>query len=644
MRNRLFTASIILATTGVVQGQGRKEPFFYAGNGSVSRVEAQPPGLRLRLSHPREFALNPLSEAERARLAEPGLRRKIGIHRALGADAMQSGVWMTALDGTKVWRMALRSPGSRGLRLEFREFNVGNGQVWVHDGVHVAGPYTGKGQFGNGQFWSEPIASESVIVEYQPADSNVEAPPFQIATVSHQAYSLEDGEPWGTADYCNLDPNCYGDWQPAMKMVGEMIFEADGGEAACTGTLIGTRDNSAIPYLLTAGHCINTEDSARSLVVSWTYQTGSCGGAAPTSLGSAQSTGGHLVSYATIDKGDYSLVLLQSIPGGLTFSGWDAADPPVGSSIAGVHHPNASWKRISFGNRTPDQDVDVEGMLAPAAKYFQVQWVQGVTEPGSSGSGLFSSPGIVTGTLTYGQVVDGLTACEVLPSTAGYARFSNTYTALKDYFENIPSSLVRPGSDTAFTITNHAAPAAQKVQLTTQTPGQVSYQLRADAPWITLGATTGTISAKSPATASIQVDPAKLEQAGNYASTVTVLSGAAPPQYINVTVKVVASQSNVQLVVTPNPVYQSNGVWTFTIGLNETAGTGTTVTAMHLNGTDYSANIAGWFGAAHINAKASLSDTLQATGIAAGNQTFEFWGTDDSSGTTWYRSLTVNFQ
>jgi hypothetical protein len=530
------------------------------------------------------------------------------------------------------------------LRLEFREFNVGNGQVWVHDGVHVAGPYTGKGMFGNGQFWSAPIESEQVVVEYQPAGAGVGAPPFEIATLSHQALSLDSGEPWGTADYCNLDPNCYADWQPAMNMVGEMIFEADGGEAACTGTLVATRDNSAIPYLLTAGHCINTEDSARSLVVSWTYQTPSCGGAQPASLGSAQSSGGHLVSYATIDQGDYSLVLLQNIPGGLTFSGWDIADPPVGSSLVGVHHPNASWKRISFGNRTDDQAADVEGAIAPANKYFQMQWAQGVTEPGSSGSALFSSPGIVTGTLTYGPAAEGLTACEILPSTAGYARFSNTYAALQDYFENIPSSLVTPSNDTAFTVTNHTAPAAQKVQLTTQTPGQVNYQLRADAPWITLGANTGTISAKSPATATIQVDPSQIEQAGNYVSTVTILSGAAPPQYINVTAKVAASQSNVQLAVTPNPAYQNNGVWTFTISLNETAGTGTTVTAAHINGVDYSGNIAGWFGATHINAKASLSDTLQATGLTPGNQTFEFWGTDDGSGTTWYRSLTVSFQ
>jgi hypothetical protein len=80
------------------------------------------------------------------------------------------------------------------------------------------------------------------------------------------------------------------------------------------------------------------------------------------------------------------------------------------------------------------------------------------------------------------------------------------------------------------------------------------------------------------------------------------------------------------------------------MSLTETAGSATTVTGARINGVDYSASVAGWFGGAHLNAKASLSDVIQASGLATGNQTFEFWGVDDGSGTTWYRTLTVNFQ
>ncbi|HXK03845.1 MAG TPA: hypothetical protein VMS37_15695, partial [Verrucomicrobiae bacterium] len=59
----------------------RKEPFQYAGPDRASRVEARPPGMRLGLRRPREFALAPLSEAEAARLTGPSTRLKTGVQR-----------------------------------------------------------------------------------------------------------------------------------------------------------------------------------------------------------------------------------------------------------------------------------------------------------------------------------------------------------------------------------------------------------------------------------------------------------------------------------------------------------------------------------------------------------------------------------
>ena len=38
-----------------------------------------------------------------------------------------------------------------------------------------------------------------------------------------------------------------------------------------------------IPYVLTAGHCISTDDSASSVVGYWSYQSSTCGGSATSS-------------------------------------------------------------------------------------------------------------------------------------------------------------------------------------------------------------------------------------------------------------------------------------------------------------------------------------------------------------------------
>ena len=141
------------------------------------------------------------------------------------------------------------------------------------------------------------------------------------------------------------------------------------------------------------------------------------------------------------------------------------------------------------------------GSPAPADLFLQVQWDQGRVEHGSSGSPLFSAPGVIVGSLSYAEVLNDGTVCTINPSVAGYSRFSNTYAHVKDYLENLPADLVTPSKTAlSFAIANHAAPAAQTVQLVTQSTGQVTYKLRADASWIKLSTITGSLSAKTPAT------------------------------------------------------------------------------------------------------------------------------------------------
>jgi hypothetical protein len=172
----------------------------------------------------------------------------------------------------------------------------------------------------------------------------------------------------------------------------------------------------------------------------------------------------------------------------------------------------------------------------------------------------------------------------------------------------------------------------------------VAFRIRSDALWIGVSATNGQISAAAPAAVKISVDPSQLPQPGQYTGTVTILAGTAAPQYVNVTATVQASQSNVSASVTPATVTASNGAWSFQMQLAETAGVATHVTALKIDGTDYSANIAAWFGANHIPAHGTIQAALQASGLPAGSQYFEFWGVDDASGQTWYRVATATFR
>jgi hypothetical protein len=356
--------------------------------------------------------------------------------------------------------------------------------------------------------------------------------------------------------------------------------------------------------------------------------------------------GAHLLSSGTIGQGDYSLVLLKDIPNDVTFAGWDISDPPIGSPLTGVHHPMGSWKRISFGGRVGDVNVSVEGDTAPGSTYMTIVWDKGRAEPGSSGSPLFSSPGVVVGTLTYGLEVEGLSVCQLNPSITGYARFSNTYQALRDYLENLPSAEALPDkSALAFTVSNHAAPAAQSFRLTTQSAGQVTFKLRADAPWIQLSPDAGTLSASKPATINITLDPARVGNPGRYTGTVSILTGAAPPQFVNITATAKVDVSNVTASISPNTVSPTAGQWSFQIRLQETGGAATRLTQVKLNGTDYTSSIKDWFGSDRIAANGSIVAPLTGAGpFPRGDQYFEFWGIDDLSGQHWYRVATVTFQ
>ena len=561
------------------------------------------------------------------------------------------------MEGERVWRMAIHSPGAAGIRVEFRDFSVGAGKVWLSDGADAAGPYTGRGLFDNGHFWSDTIFSESVTLEYEPAAGLADetALPFQVRAISHRAprnvragaVPLESGSTDPAAS-CHLDPNCYPGWKSAMNMVGQITYEDGGYEYMCSGSLVATRDNSFKPYFLTANHCVHSEEAARTVEAYWTYQTASCGGEPPSRASSTKSSAGaHLVEAVNMAEGDYSLLLLPDVPSGVTFSGWDLSDPPLTTPLAGLHHPMGSWKRISFGERVADRSVLVmdEG-VAPADEFLQVYWENGRTEPGSSGSPLFSSPGVIVGVLSYGPFSPDISACAIEPMIDGYSRFSNMYRHLSDYFENLPATRVNPDkTDLRFAVSAGASPGSQTVRLTTQSAGPVSYKLRADAPWVRLSTTSGTLSASAPAAVTVSPDPSQFDRADTFTTTVTILSGAAEPQFINVTASVSAAQSDVTASITPATVVQSENQWSFRIRLAETAGVATNLIAVKFNGADYSSSIQSWFGTDRIEAKGAIEAPLQGQGLfPRGTQYFEFWGADEGTGRKWYRVATVVFQ
>ena len=128
--------------------------------------------------------------------------------------------------------------------------------------------------------------------------------------------------------------------------------------------------------------------TAKTALVFWDYQSLFCNGRVPDPSTLPQQNGARLLTTAAIENGDYTLLLLQGdVPDDAIFSGWTTADLDMGGFVAGIHHPVASFKRFSSGNRILDRDtqvVDDEGNVmgvAPADLYYRVNWAIGLTSP-----------------------------------------------------------------------------------------------------------------------------------------------------------------------------------------------------------------------------------------------------------------------
>lgn len=481
--SRLF-AILLLAVLAIAQEQQPVGPAVYRKAPQRTAEPADPPSRRRLLrSAPASMSLRSLESHELSDLkAIPG-SRNLGVHRSLAETGIRysgramriDGAWSAAADGTRVWRLTVQSEGAEGVRIHFTGFSIGKGRVWVHGGdasTPAKPPFTGRGPWGDGDFWTHVVFSNTVHVEYEPAEGtdDGEEVPFEIREISHLWSSAQEpvsqglekrsasaeasplmldnlrgvlgiekveSEPTApqAAAACQLDVSCYPDWSDTSRSVALIIFESDGGTFSCSGTLLNTRNNSFTPYFLTAAHCVENATSARTVEAFWFYGTSSCNGVAPSRQQATSVLGARQARrFGDFNdpRGDFNLLVLEDVPDGVVFAGWDPDPVAFGTRVAGIHHPEGDYKRISFGEAVPDTVYGV------SSAYLIVREDDGRTESGSSGSGLFTAPNVLTGALSFGPSLPrGTTVCDINPSYVGYGRFSALYPEISDYLEDV---------------------------------------------------------------------------------------------------------------------------------------------------------------------------------------------------------------
>ncbi|MBT2748192.1 MULTISPECIES: serine protease [unclassified Lysobacter] len=344
------------------------------------------------------------------------------------ADGGQAARFEVSSSGAVALRagLALRGAGAKAVKLHF----AGNdGRVFEQSGADFAGNELG---------WSPVVAGDTVTVELVlPKGVNAKSLSLKIPQLSHLDVSPAASEKAiqkaiGDSDSCEKDIVCRvsppSGFVSTAKSVARMTFTTGGGTYLCTGTLLNNSYSPKKRLFWTAAHCISTQTVASTLQTYWFYDATTCNGSVVNSAYTTLSGGAYL-RHANTTRDTALLELKTAPPSGAVYAGWsNALISANGTAIEGIHHPAGDVKKYSLGKITAlSSSIDGKSPL------YKVQWSTGVTEGGSSGSGLFT----VTSSGGYqlrGGLYGGTSYCSAPRDPDYYSRFADIYSSVSSYF------------------------------------------------------------------------------------------------------------------------------------------------------------------------------------------------------------------
>jgi hypothetical protein len=401
-----------------------------------ARALPEPPSMRyaeLRRSAPARLVLprldaKPYIDEDERQIRSGERRIRGGVMRPVKISPEKDGEWIEVEPGTRVWRLEIVSPEARGLRLHLANVALGNGsQLFINDGDASNTPdvYQSANVPRSREIFSSPTREESITIELvQQREAQTSGDTLEIVGVGHLYRGVTDPTTIVPAGSCNLDASCYPDWDHTGDSVGRTDYISGQYIYYCSGALINNNSGDFSPLFLTAAHCNIDSTTAPSLHILWKYKTISCNGF--ENFGPSSNGANFLATSAGSDS--TVLEITGSLPLGLTWAGWSIATPNVGDAIIGIHHPETSYRRISFGNIIPDD---------PSKPQFHaVRFSSGTVEPGSSGSPLFNDKHEI-----IGQLWGGFASCDNLGGETIYGKLATSYPLFKDasgknYLEN----------------------------------------------------------------------------------------------------------------------------------------------------------------------------------------------------------------
>jgi hypothetical protein len=423
---------------------------------------------------------------------------QIGVGRDVPADAKSRAAslrWQSVAGGYAAqWEIA--STGARALRIELEAGKLPAGLELrfasaALPGV-VYGPFTAADLHAVGmRYWSPVLEGERAIVEAFLPSAKLAELPLAVTRVSHLFASPSDRDmdilAKDGSQFCEVDFICRSASDSALASTGRAVARmsfTDGvssGTFTCTGTLLNTTAGAVAPYFYSANHCISTQVSASTLTTHWFYDRQNCGSGS-TVTNYTQVTGGATLLYNNATTDVLLLRLNQNPPSGAVYAGWNANTLGTGTALTAVHHPAGDWKKVSlataggfsaYGGGTGDTHL--------IALWNSIS--TGVTEGGSSGSGIFSYDAS-SGYQLRGGLHGGPSSCSATGADLRdyYSRFDRAYSFLAGY--------LNPGTTCTYSLSPTSATvgsAGGSGSFTVTTQSGCTWSASSNASWLTSG-------------------------------------------------------------------------------------------------------------------------------------------------------------
>ena len=428
-----------------------------AGGGVLYGQAAKPSIRTVSLGAPAASLLQKSTATATGNLEKAAEAVQIGAKRDVAATATVAGLqsqlnWQPGSGGTQLAAIAFDSATAQGVRLGvwvkslpagavLRFYGASGGEAVQVTGAELEAQAAQLRQSGADDqtvhtYWSPDFGGTQTVLEIQvPAGADVQQVQVAVPRLSHFTQSAAQAqksvdEKAGSGS-CNVDLMCQPDYLAQGRSVARMTYtREDGLSYLCTGTLLNDATSSKTPYFLTANHCVSTQAQASTLITDWFYHSASCG-SSTVSTDTRRLTKGSTLLYSTASTDTSFVQLNEAPPAGVVYAGsYFGAALSARSGIAGVHHPSGDMEKLSVGTlkgygqcgNGTCLDTDVS-----SGTFYGVNWQQGTTEGGSSGSALFYSIG--SQRYVSGQLYGGNASCREPNGTDYYGRFDVSYKA-----------------------------------------------------------------------------------------------------------------------------------------------------------------------------------------------------------------------